>query len=182
MRPDESFIGNSVRSLQTMLRVIGADAGRQLTVVPDGIYGQQTQAEVSRFQQERGIPVTGVADQRTWERIVAEYHPALTRVGPAEPVRIILNPGASLGRGSNSHYVLMIQAMLHTLSQVYQSISPPALTGIYDEATVDAVSLFQNLSGLPQTGELDKLTWKHLALHYPMAVNLRESQNIVITP
>ena len=177
MRPVESFIGQPVRSLQTMLRVIGQDAGRQLTVVPDGFYGQQTQSEVTRFQRERGIPVTGVADQLTWERIAAEYPDALARVGPAEPVRVILNPGKVFRRGEKSHYILLAQAMLLALSDIYGSLSAPQLSGIYDEITANAVSSFQSLSALPQTGELDKVTWKHLALHYPLAVNLRETEN-----
>ena len=42
MRPAESFVAQPVRSLQTMLRVI-AEADRTLpTVIPDGIYGQET--------------------------------------------------------------------------------------------------------------------------------------------
>ena len=177
MRPDESFISQPVRSLQTMLRVIGQDAGRQLTVVPDGIYGKQTQSEVARFQRERGIPVTGVADQLTWERIATEYPDALTRVGPAEPVRVILNPGKVFRRGEESHYILLAQAMLLSLSDIYGSLSAPQLNGVYDELTANAVASFQNLSALPQTGELDKVTWKHLTLHYPLAVNLQETRN-----
>ena len=34
-----------------------------------------------------------------------------------------------------------------------------------------SIEAFQSLSGLPQTGELDKITWKQLALHYPLAAN-----------
>ena len=49
---------------------------------------------------------------------------------------------------------------------------PPELSGTLDQATSLSVASFQELSGLPQTGELDKVTWKHLALHYPLATNL----------
>lgn len=181
MRPDESFIGNSVRSLQTMLRVIGADDGRNLTVIPDGIYGTQTQAEVARFQQERGIPVTGVTDQYTWERIVEDYQPALTHVAPAEPIRIIMNPGKVFSLGEESQYIFLLQSMLHSIAQVYQSLSAPVITGVYEQTTADAVAVFQGLNGLPQTGEVDKITWKHLALQYPLAVNHMESENTVST-
>lgn len=175
MRPNESFVGNPVRSLQTMLRVIGNDAGKDLTVIPDGIFGPQTQAEVSRFQRERGLPETGVVDQRTWERISAQFPDALTRVGPAEPVRIIMNPGKVFRRGDKSHYILLSQAMLHALAEIYSSISAPSMSGILDEITSNSLSSFQYLSQLPQSGELDKVTWKHLALQYPLAVNFQET-------
>lgn len=175
MRPNESFIGNPVRSLQTMLRVIGNDAGQELTVIPDGIFGPQTQAEISRFQRERGMPVTGVADQVTWERIASEYPDALTRVDAAEPVRIIMNPGKVFRRGEKSHFILLSQAMLYALSEIYASILVPSMNGILDEITSNSIASFQTLSALPQSGELDKVTWKHLALQYPLAVNLKET-------
>ncbi len=177
MRPNESFIGQPVRSLQTMLRVIGEDEGKPLTVIPDGIFGPTTQAQVAQFQRQRGLPVTGVADQNTWERIVREYPDALTRVGPAEPVRIILNPSRVIHRGEESHFVLLSQAMLKALSDIYGSISVPSMTGVLDTLTSNSLSSFQYLSALPETGEIDKITWKHLALQYPLAVNLRETTN-----
>lgn len=177
MRPRESFISQPVRSLQTMLRVIGEDEGRDLTVIPDGFYGQQTQSEVSRFQRDRGLSVTGVADQQTWERIAAEFPDARTRVGPAEPVQIIMNPGKVFRRGDRSHFIFVMQAMLFTLAEIYGSLSAPEINGLFDEITANSVSSFQFLSNLPQTGEMDKVTWKHLALQYPLGVNLKETAN-----
>ena len=38
------------------------------------------------------------------------------------------------------------------------------------------VSSFQDISGLPMTGNLDKHTWKHLVLQYPLAANLNHLQ------
>ena len=177
MRPAESFVSQPVRSLQTMLRVIGEDQGNSITLIPDGFYGTQTRNAVSRFQQDRGIPSTGVADENTWQRIVAEYPDALTRVGPAEPLQLILNPGQVLKKDEGHPYLFLIQAMLTALAEAYGSISAPPMTGILDLATADAISSFQQLSLLPDTGEVDKITWKHLALQYPLAVNLNYSQN-----
>lgn len=177
MRPVESFVGQPVRSLQTMLRVLGEDDDQQPKVIPDGFYGQQTRNAVSAFQQNRGIPATGVADQNTWERIVREYRPALIRVGPAEPLQLILNPGQVLERGESHPYLFLIQAMLLALSEIYGSIAAVEMTGILDLATSQALADFQYLSALPQTGTLDKITWKHLARQYPLAVNVRMSQN-----
>ena len=172
MRPDESFVGQPVRSLQTMLRVIGEDDPALKKVVPDGIYGDQTRNAVYQFQRSRGLPATGVTDQKTWERILADYDPALTRLLPAESLQIILEPGQVIRRGERNPYLYVIQAVLLTLSDVYASIASPEVTGILDAPTSDAIATFQYLSGLPQTGELDKITWKHLAYHYTLAGNL----------
>ena len=66
-----------------------------------------------------------------------------------------------------------VQAILTVLSENYDSIARPEFTGILDNATSDALSTFQQITGLPMTGNLDKQTWKHLALHYPLAANLQ---------
>jgi len=172
MRPDETLVAQPVRSLQTMLRVLSEHDRSYPAVIPDGIYGQNTMQAVSIFQSLHGLPVTGVADQATWERIAAEYEKALIHIAEAEPVQIILNPNQVLRRGEASPYLRVAQAMLYTLAEVYSSIPLPSQSGILDVLTSDSIASFQQLTGLPMTGELDKVTWKHIALHFPLAANL----------
>ena len=47
MRPGESFLNQSVRSLQTMLQVVSMADPRLPTVIPDGIFGPTTRRAVS---------------------------------------------------------------------------------------------------------------------------------------
>ena len=90
----------------------------------------------------------------------------------AQPVEIILNPNEALRLGDSSPYLFVAQSLLLVLAQTYGSIGTPSFSGILDDATADALSSFQALIGLPVTGNLDKHTWKHLALHFPLAANL----------
>ncbi len=172
MRPNESFVGQPVRSLQTMLRVIAENDETLPSVVADGIYGRDTVRAVSALQRKSGLPITGVADQNTWETVVALYEPALVEVDEAEPLNIILNPGQVIRRGERHPHVYLVQAILIVLSEVYESITPPSMTGVVDIPTSDSISRFQELNLLPVTGELDKNTWRHLALQYPMTANI----------
>lgn len=172
MRPGESFIAQPIRSLQTMLRVLGEYDSKYSPIIPDGIYGPQTISAVTAFQRIHGLPATGVTNQDTWEAIVAAYEPALVELIEAQPLEIILNPSQVLRRGESSPYLYVAQALLLVLSQTYDSIGTPSQSGILDTPTSDALASFQALSGLPMTGELDKITWKHLALHFPLAANL----------
>lgn len=172
MRPPESFVGQPIRSLQTMLRVIHDDDPSHPSVIPDGIYGSQTMTAVSHFQQRHGLPVTGVTDQNTWEAIVDHYNEALIRVDEAQPLYIILDPGEEIRRGQRHPHLYLVQGLLQALSEAFESISEPTHSGILDEITADSLSSFQNLSRIPMTGNLDKRTWKALALHYPQAASL----------
>lgn len=173
MRPPESFIGQPIRSLQTMLRVIAENDPSHVRIVPDGIYGPETVRAVSTFQRKHGLSVTGVTDQPTWEAIVAVYEPALIEQDAAYPLDIILNPKQVIRKGERNPHLYLVQGMLTVLAEVYQSVGQPSLSGLLDEATADAIASFQFLSGLPVTGNLDKHTWKHLVLQYPLAANLQ---------
>lgn len=177
MRPGESFIGQPIRSLQTMLRVIAENDPSHIPVIPDGIYGPETVKAVSVFQRNHGLPVTGVTDQSTWEAIHAVYEPALIEQDEAHPLYIIMNPSRVIRRGERSPYVLLSQAMLYTLGELYSSIVQPPHSGILDSDTVNSLMSFQELSRIPMSGNLDKQTWKHLALQYPLAVTRLEEQH-----
>ncbi len=171
MRPNESFVGQPVRSLQTMLRVISQRYTELPTLIPDGIYGPQTMTAVASFQRRFHIPVTGVVDLPTWNEIVLQYNPARTHQVSAQPIQIILNPDKVIRAGEFNRFLYLAQAMLTVLSLDCASIPPVPVNGILDEATVAGLRAFQDASSLPATGELDKITWKHLSLQFTLNAN-----------
>lgn len=174
IRPDESFVGQPIRALQTMLRTIAQVDGEQINVIPDGVYSNQTADAVRSFQENNDLPPTGTADQATWEKIVQAYRPARTEVLPAEPIFITLNPGQTFQRGDRHHHMNLVQAMLILLSQVYPQFPALSLTGQFDGPTEEAVRMLQQYSNLPASGILDKTTWKHLVLQHALASDILE--------
>lgn len=178
MRPGESFVEQPIRSLQTMLRVIAEDDSRLPSVVPDGVYGPTTMQAISAFQRQNGLPVTGITDQATWDQVVAVYEPALIRIGPAEPIEILMEPGEVFRLGDSNAYIYLLQSILIQLSNDNPTISPPDHNGVLDDPTSQALAAFQLLSGLPPTGELDKITWKYLSKQFTLSAN-KQSNNRV---
>ena len=172
MRPRSCYVSQPVRSIQTMLRVIGMKKDSAATLIPDGIYSQQTMSAVSGFQRRAGLPVTGVTDDLTWARITREFDPAAVEANAAQPLDVILQPWQVIGKGQSDPCVHLVQGMLLLLSQVYSSVLPPSMTGTVDLPTSGSLASFPALCSLPETGELDKITWKCLVLHYPLASNL----------
>lgn len=176
MRPPISFIGQPIRSLQTMLRMLATNNDNYETVIPDGIYGPSTMRAVSVFQRNHGLPVTGITDFTTWQTIKAAFEPAFIAQQEAQTIGIVLNPNQVIKKGERSPYIHLTQAMLQVLFDAYHSVPEPGHSGFLDASTADSLSAFQHLSGLPMTGNLDKHTWKYLALQYPMAANLLNSR------
>lgn len=174
MKPGESFVGQPIRSLQTMLRTIAQVDPQQISVIPDGVYSSQTSDAVRSFQENNGLNPTGVTDQDTWERIVEAYGPAQIETSPAQPIYITLNPGQTFRKGDRHHHINLVQAMLLVLSQAYPGFPIVELTGLFDDATEAAIITLQTLSDLPVNGVLDKRTWKHLVLHHAQASDLLE--------
>ena len=171
MRPQDSFLQQPIRSLQTMLQIIALDDERIPQVIPDGIYGQHTISAVNRFQQLYGLPITGITDQATWEKITEVYDSALIRVDKAEPIEIIMDRGYVMVPGSNSPYVYFLQSMLLNLSTDHSSVMKPNITGDYDTQTEESVRSFQKINGLPVTGQVDKITWKNIVHQFSLNVH-----------
>lgn len=177
MKPAESFVDQPIRSLQTMLRTIASIEPRQMNVIPDGIYGPQTAEAVRSFQRRMGLPVNGVVDQATHEQIVQEYERAYIEAQKAQPVQITLEPGQVIRRGERNNHLYLVQSMLTVLHLLTPDIPAPAHTGVLDPSTVESVAAFQTYAGLPPTGEIDKRTWKDLALYYALAADQLENLN-----
>ena len=168
MRPAESFIGQPVRSLQTMLRVISMYEHSIPMVIPDGIYGPSTTQAVSAFQRKQELPSTGVVNQETWDQIVNVYEAAITEIDRAESIEILIDPGQTFSRGDSNPYIYLLQSMLIQLSHDHAIIDAPLHTGVMDGSTVRAVSQFQELANLKPNGVVDKNTWKYLVRHFTL--------------
>lgn len=168
MRPQESFVEQPIRSLQTMLEVIARDDQTLPDLIPDGIYGQSTRAAVTQFQKKYSLPITGIVDLQTWEMIVAVYDDAIIQVEKAEPIEVLIPPGKIYRYGERSPNIYLLQSLLIQLSFLHSQIPAPEHTGVLDGPTASSLKVFQGLSGLPETGELDRITWKNLAKQYAL--------------
>lgn len=168
---DEAFfVGRAVTSLQTMLRTI-AMSGREIpTVIPDGIYGPATGEAVRVFQKTEGLPVTGITDFATWKAIRKAYASAKVEMSPAAPLEPVLLPNQVMTEGSDNLHVLLVQAMLHILSEIYGNMDSCALSGIWDAETEKAVKCLQKTCGMQETGIFTKELWQMLAGLYHQAV------------
>lgn len=151
-----------------MLRVLSKTRDNQPSVIPDGIYGNDTMRAVSAFQRQEGLPITGVADSGTWRVIVDAFTAESPLVLPAAPLEIIWQPRDKIYPGERSLHLFLIQAMLVAIGEVYADVPRLQVTGIHDERSVEAVLWLQKKCGLPTTGSINQVDWLFLTKLYRM--------------
>lgn len=64
-----------------------------------------------------------------------------------------------LRKGSSGNSVKLLQKWLHGAGMYFPGISPPEISGTFDDATESAVKGVQKVLSLPVTGRSDRLTW-----------------------
>lgn len=169
MRDPADYIAKPIRSLQTMLRVIARVDPAVTSVVPDGIYGENTVRSVRSFQSCHGLPVTGETDNGTWNQIVDAYNLCKSSVLPVMPLQIRWDPMQVIRPGERNLFLYLMQGMLMALGSVYDPIPDVEATGIFDTATQAAVRWLQERSDLPESGLIDQQVWEYLCGLYCLA-------------
>ena len=163
----------AVENLQRYLRRLSFDDPRIPRVPVDGIFDTVTEDATRAFQDIYGLPVTGRADLETFERIYAEYRRALARTDrtpmlhlfPTSPENYVLS------LGEESVTVSFLQILLRELSALYDTLEWGEVTGVFDEITERNVRRIQRAALLPETGQVDLLTWNRILRDFNFYAN-----------
>lgn len=163
----EGMQGLEVQVIQYYLDII-AYFNQSIPIIPiDGIYGAQTTANVTAFQNMYGLPATGTVNAQTWEKMTEIYDSIVSSLKPGyEGERADIFPGYNLKKGMRDEKVRDIQTYLSFIAQYYPNIPAPEITGYFGDQTYDAVTAFQRDFGHPQTGVVGATTWNLIAMAY----------------
>ncbi|MBD0275666.1 MAG: peptidoglycan-binding protein [Acetobacteraceae bacterium] len=140
-------------AVQERLRQVGVYPGR-----PDGAWGPDSQAALERFQQSRGLQVTGNLNQATVATLgLSPNELLLARPGTgagvdAAPATVASN---TLSRG----VVRNVQTRLRALGFYRGQVD-----GAWGPGTQAAIERFQQGRGLQQTGQINPVTAQAMGL------------------
>lgn len=158
----------AVANLQRYLRTLYYFDDTLSPTPVDGVFDRATEEAVRRFQRAEGLPVTGRADQDTWEQLFDRY--TKERAFRRAPARIAHFPRVPddyrVVVGDEQFLVRVIQNALQEIALDFSFPAAVPQSGKYDEQTADAVRVLQKTSGLPEDGEVDRATWEELARYY----------------
>ena len=163
---EDPALNQPIKSLQIMLEAIAYTFSTIPIVNPDGIFGSSTEDSVKAFQKEYGLPVTGAADEETFRSIVAVYETAMELLSPARGPMYHFPAALTVSQGQFHPTVYLVQAMLNAIHDEFPEIPAPAVTGRMDRNTATAIKKLQALSGMKETGILNKPTYDRISLIY----------------
>ena len=163
--------GGEVTAIQYYLNVIAYFNGNLNTLPIDSVFGEQTTNAVKVFQQYFSLPVTGIVDRQTWNKITDVYGEVVANLPEGYAgVKAQLYPGYVLSEGMRGENVRNLQIYLSAIADVLPQVSKITVDGIFGPATTQAVRDFQSLYGLPVTGNVGPWTWFYIAREYDAIV------------
>jgi len=172
------FERDHIRNTQRYLRHLSfhdARLGEAGAVPIDGIWNTATRDALMKFQQSRGLRVTGRVDRATWEILKAEYDRSVAENSP--PAKLGLFPrypqGFVLKSGDVGFLVTAVQYILGELERLY-SFPEITISNVYDDATAAIIRDFQRRNGIKVTGEVDRETWDALAVQHNLLLEYEE--------
>lgn len=168
--------GPNVIVIQTSLNRISQNYPAIPKIYPvDGIFGQNTENAVIKFQSIFNLPADGIVGKATWYRIVNLYT-GILRLSELESegqtlFGIPFEYPDPISEGEESERVFLLQYMLSVISEFQLNIPFTPITGEFGPATKNAVTEFQKVNDLPETGDVGDATWDAIYNTYSGILN-----------
>ncbi|MEE1320164.1 MAG: peptidoglycan-binding protein [Acutalibacteraceae bacterium] len=156
----------AISELQGYLRNLSRTDSDIERVVPDGIFGEETERSVRSFQRKYGLPEDGIVSYEVWTRIREENDRAVFLFSEPRQVARISDADLPLSIGMRSNVVYHLKTMLLFLSQRHDNFSSVTVSDVFDAETESSVRQWQRVIRVPDNGIVDKVTWNALADYY----------------
>lgn len=141
---------NAMQMVQDHLRQQGAYSGQT-----DGVWGPDSQAALSQFQQTHGLQVTGQMNQAT--AILLGLNPS-DLLGPATPTAPATPPASGT--------VLSVAAVRNLQTRLRQlGYYNGAIDGVWGPGAQSAITRFQQASGIAVSGRINPQTVTAMGLN-----------------
>ncbi|MBQ1838568.1 MAG: peptidoglycan-binding protein [Ruminococcus sp.] len=157
--------GVDVEALQYYLAFLGYFYPELPPIPITGYFGELTRDAVFTFQNNYGLPVTGVVDANVFHEIERAYQNAVSDLPPSYRTAIgEPYPGRFIVEGDRGESVRIIQRYLNVVAQGNRAIPTIAVDGIFGPRTKAAVTAFQRSLGIEQNGAVGPVEWAELVI------------------
>ena len=174
--------GNPVSAIQRDLNRIRRNYPAIPLIETDlGIYNQETEAAVKKFQEIFALPITGIVDKATWYKIKYIYTSVkklsdLYTEGLSE-AEATFKYRDVLKYGDTGIEVEFIHYYLDSIAFLDNDIPRLRTNSVYNDSTKTMVMAFQKKYNLPVTGEFTYKDWNVLKTVYDNMLKYYDKEN-----
>lgn len=177
-------VSEEVRIIQNRLNRISTNYPNIPKIYPvDGIFDADTERAVRAFQRQFNLAVDGIVGKSTWYRIAFVYN-NVKRLSELDSEGLRLEDVSrqfptELREGATGPGVQLLQYFLAVVGEYYDQLprwQPNQLDGVFGPQTREAVTAYQRMMGLPETGAVDRTTWNELLSTYQSILAARPEQ------
>lgn len=174
-------VGEEVRTIQRRLNRISTNYPNIQKIEPaDGLFDADTERAVREFQRQFNLDVDGIVGKATWYRIAFIYN-NVKRLSELDSEGLRLADISrqypeELREGMQGSYIQLLQYLLSVVGAYYDElprIPVEQIDGIFGPVTREAVTAYQKMLGLPETGVVDRATWDALISTYESVLRVR---------
>jgi len=167
---NNSMNSQSILNIQKYLRTLSFfDKYKDIPpIAVDGVYGQETRNAVIAYQKLKNISQSGKVDRQTFNTLYKDYLSVLNYEKARTPYfnfpRYPRN--FEFREGYRGFYIYLIKYLLNELQKNRDTYNEFELNDDYDEELSQAIREIQKTYLLPETGNVDALTWNSIISEY----------------
>ena len=164
----EGSSGEGVLTIQYYLSYIALFVPTVIEAAMDGSFGPATTNAVRSFQKTYGLPITGVVDRATFDRMENVYYEIVSEIDyEFFGGRILPFPGRILREGIEGNDLRVLQEYLNYISTSYPDIPRVNVDGVFGPSTAEQVRRFKATFNIPGTPDrVNAPTWNSIASIY----------------
>ena len=157
----------AVVAIQSRLNEVASNYPSIPKIFPvDGVFGDKTLSAVKQFQRIFGLTVDGIVGAATWYKIIFISN-AVRRLSELDSRGLTIEEYTPqfpkvLREGYRGQTIEVLQYYLSVVGAYYDEIPQIEITGVYDEATKNAIIAVQKAFSLSPDGIVGEQTWQEL--------------------
>ncbi len=165
-----SLNNQGISNLQKYLRTLSFfDQYRTIPQIAiDGIYGKETRNAITAYQKIKKLTQTGTTDKQTYNSLYKDYRKILNYKKSMSPsFNFPSYPRKfEFQKGYRGFYAYFLKHLLNELRKDRDTYEELQLDDIYDENLANAVKKVQKTYQIPETGDVDAVTWNNIIKEY----------------
>ena len=150
----------AIRRIQDYLYEIHLYEGIDYFASRNGVYTDATIRAVSDFQRRQNLPITGIVDLLTFERLRDISSKYMTKSEADELLYILSDHPLKLGSQGND--VEVLHALLRTLAKYDESFPSIPRSAYFSVETEKAIRYVQKKFQVEENGAVDEILFKRL--------------------